>query len=173
MIRSFTDDEIKSHLVAEGMCSKEASEQIAPLADGNMREAYRMIDQVQDQNTLEVRDWYRECYSLKIGELLKRSEEFTKKDKEAQKSYFLTGINVLREVMLSKSQVNTLMRSGTEERDFIEKMGANVLDEKKISDMYTKLNEAHYHLERNANAKILFTDLSFQLAKIIRRKQGV
>jgi DNA polymerase III subunit delta' len=170
MVRAFADEEIKNHLVEEGMCSKEAAEQIAPLADGNMREAYRMIDQVQDENTLQIRDWYRDCFSLKIGALLSRSEDFAKKDKEGQKSFLLTGLNVLREVMLSKSQLDTLMRSGVEERDFIEKLGIHVLDEDKISDMYSQINGAHYHLERNASAKILFTDLSFQLARILRRK---
>ncbi|MFN3800695.1 ATP-binding protein, partial [Belliella pelovolcani] len=149
MVRAFADEEIKNHLVEEGMCSKEAAEQIAPLADGNMREAYRMIDQVQDENTLQIRDWYRDCFSLKIGALLSRSEDFAKKDKEGQKSFLLTGLNVLREVMLSKSQLDTLMRSGAEERDFIEKLGIHVLDEDKISDMYSQINGAHYHLERN------------------------
>ncbi|MCH7411295.1 hypothetical protein MM239_18010 [Belliella sp. DSM 111904] len=170
MVRAFSDQEIKDHLVSEGMSSREAAEQIAPLADGSMREAYRMIDQVQDENTLQIRDWYRDCFSLSISKLISRADDFSKKDKEAQKSFLLTGLNVLREVMLSKSQLIALMRSGAEERDFIEKLGIHVLDADKIADMYTQLNTSHYHLERNASAKILFTDLSFQLARILRRK---
>ncbi|MFD2033645.1 ATP-binding protein [Belliella marina] len=170
MVRAFTDEEIKEHLVTEGMCTKEASEQIAPLADGNMREAYRLVDQVQDENTAQIRDWYRLCFTLKIGDILKLSEDFAKKDKEAQKSLFLSGLNVLREVILSKSQLSGLMRSVPQDRSFIENLGLHVLDEEKISNMYTKMNQAHYHLERNANAKILFTDLSFQLARIMRKK---
>ncbi|MCH7414780.1 hypothetical protein MM213_14865 [Belliella sp. R4-6] len=170
MIRAFTDEEIKEHLVLEGMCSKEASEQIAPLADGNMREAYRLVDQVQDENTSQIRDWYRLCFTLKIGEILQLAEIFAQKDKEAQKSLLLSGLNVLREVILSKSQLTGLMRSVPQDRGFIENLGIHVLDEEKIANMYIKMNQAHYHLERNASAKILFTDLSFQLARIMRKK---
>ena len=170
MIRAFTDEEIKEHLVLEGMCSKEAAEQIAPLADGNMREAYRLVDQVQDENTAQIRDWYRLCFTLKIGEILRLAEDFAQKDKEAQKSLLLSGLNVLREVILSKSQLPGLMRSVPQDRSFIENLGLHVLDEEKISNMYKRMNQAHYHLERNASAKILFTDLSFQLARIMRKK---
>ncbi|MCH7399345.1 hypothetical protein MM236_15190 [Belliella sp. DSM 107340] len=172
MIRSFTDEEIKEHLVLEGMCSKEAAEQIAPLADGNMREAYRLVDQVQDENTAQIRDWYRLCFTLKIGEILRLAEDFAQKDKEAQKSLLLSGLNVLREVILSKSQLPGLMRSVPQDRSFIENLGLHVLDEEKISNMYKRMNQAHYHLERNASAKILFTDLSFQLARIMRKKSN-
>lgn len=170
MIRAFTDQEIKDHLVKEGLCSREASEQIAPLADGNMREAFRLVDQVIDANTTQVRDWYRLCFSLKTGEIIAQAEEFAKKDKEGQKSLLLTGINVLREVILSKSQLTSLMRSTPEDRGFIENLGVHVLDEEKIFNMYRLMNEAHYHLERNASPKILFTDLSFQIARIMRKK---
>jgi len=32
------------------------------------------------------------------------------------------------------------------------------------------LEQAHYHIERNANPKILFLDVSLQLVKIIKFK---
>lgn len=170
MIRAFSDQEIKDHLVKEDLCSKEASEQIAPLADGNMREAFRLVDQIIDENTTQIRDWYRRCFSLKTGEIIAQAEEFSKRDKEGQKSLLLSGINVLREVILSKSQLTGLMRSVSEDRAFIENLGLHVLDEDKIFQMYQLMNEAHYHLERNASPKILFTDLSFQIARIMRKK---
>ncbi|GAB2613102.1 DNA polymerase III subunit [Belliella aquatica] len=170
MIRAFTDEEIKDHLVKEDLCSREASEQIAPLADGNMREAFRLVDQVVDENTTQVRDWYRLCFSLKTGEIIAYAEDFAKRDKEGQKSLLLSGINVLREVILSKSQLTGLMRSVPQDRGFIENLGVHVLDEEKVFNMYRLMNEAHYHLERNASPKILFTDLSFQIARIMRKK---
>jgi DNA polymerase-3 subunit delta' len=32
-----------------------------------------------------------------------------------------------------------------------------------------EFNEAHYHLERNANAKVLFSDLVIKLTKLIKK----
>jgi hypothetical protein len=33
--------------------------------------------------------------------------------------------------------------------------------------MLEALNDANYHIERNANAKITFTDLSFKLSDLV------
>jgi len=171
MVRAFSDQEIMDHLVKEDFCSREAASQIAPLADGNMREAYNMIDQVGDENTVMIRDWFRACYSIQINEILSYVEQFSGKDKEAQKSFILSGMNVLREVMLDKSQLPELMRSVENDRDFIHKLGVHVLDEEKLFGIYEVLNNAFYYLGRNANPKVLFADLSFKITRIMKPGQ--
>jgi DNA polymerase III subunit delta' len=171
MVRAFSDEEIMAHLVQEGLCSGEAAIQIAQLADGNMREAYRMVDQVEDENTALIRDWLRVCYSIQINEMMAFVENFSGRDKEAQKSLLLSAINVIREVLLDKSKLFGLMRSAESDRDFIHKLGVNVLDEDKLVKIYEVINQAYYHLERNANAKILYADLSFKIARILKPLQ--
>jgi DNA polymerase-3 subunit delta' len=168
MVRGFTDEEIQSHLVAQGMCSKEAAEQISPLADGNMREAYILSGGAENRNTVLFRDWLRLCFSVDINNILSQSEALADMNKEVQKTLILTGINTMRECLLNKAQTEHLMRSSMEDREFIGNLSTHVLNEKKIMQIYQKLNEAHYHLERNANTKILFLDLSFNLAKILK-----
>jgi len=168
MVRAFTDEEVMSHLLFGGLCSREAAVQIAPLADGNMREAYRMVDQVEDENTVLIRDWFRACFLLDINVIFEFVEKFSGKDKEAQKSLLLSAINVIREVMLDKSKATELMRSVESDRDFIHKLGVNVLNEDKLSGIYMALNESYYHLERNASAKILYADLSFRIYRIMK-----
>lgn len=168
MVRAFSDEEVKAHLIVEELSSREAAVQIAPLADGNMREAYRLVDQVEDENTSLVRDWMRECFTVNITNIFQKVDAIAAKDKESQKAFLLSGINVLREVMLDKSQLPNLMRSDEADRDFIHKLGANVLNEEKLAQAYEIFNQAYYHLERNANAKILYADLSFQLTRIMK-----
>jgi DNA polymerase III subunit delta' len=168
VVRAFSDAEVMTHLVASDLCTREMATQITNLADGNMREAYRMVDAEEDQYTGLVRDWMRACYSVDINAVFSFVERIVEKDKESLKSLLLSGINIVREVMLDKSIATELMRSADSERDFIHKLGKNVLDEEKLQAMYQAFNEAHYHLERNANAKILFADLSFRLARIMK-----
>ena len=171
MVRAFTDEEVMQHLIQAHHVSREAAMQIAPLADGNMREAYRMVDQVADEFTRLVRDWFRACYSVNVNDMLDFVDKFSSKDKEAQKSLLHSGINVIREVMLDKSQLAELMRSIESDREFIHNLGVHVLDEEKLMAIYQALNESHYHLERNANVRIVFADLSFRLARIMRPMQ--
>jgi DNA polymerase III subunit delta' len=171
MIRAFSDEEVMQHLIQKHHLTRETAIQIAPLADGNMRDAENMVNKVEDEFTRLVRDWFRSCYSVNINEMLEFVEKFSSKDKEAQKSLLLSGINVIREVMLDKSQVVEMMRSLESDREFIHNLGVHVLDEEKLVAIYQALNETHYHLERNGNVRILFADLSFRLARIMRPLQ--
>lgn len=163
LVRAFDDEEIKSHLVNAGLCDAKAAEQIAMLADGNLREAYRLLDNVEDQTVRQVRDWFRLCISKNIKEIFTLSEEFHKYDKEAQKSLMLAGLNVSREIMLKNLDLDKLLRTTDEDRDFINKISKNVLTETHAVQLYDAFNEAHYHLERNGNAKMIFTDLSMNI----------
>lgn len=171
MIRAFSDEEVMQHLIKKHHITRETALQIAPLADGNMREAENMVNQVEDEFTRLVRDWFRACYSINVNDMLEFVEKISSKDKEAQKSILLSGINVLREVMLDKSQLAEMMRSIESDREFIHNLGVHVLDEEKLMAIYQALNESHYHIERNANIRILFADLSFRLARIMRPMQ--
>ena len=40
-----------------------------------------------------------------------------------------------------------------------------------IFEISSALEDASYHIERNGNAKIIFTDLSIQLTRLIHRKE--
>lgn len=168
VVRAFSDSEVMAHLVASEKCSREMATQITNLSDGNMREAYRMVIAAEDQFTGLVRDWMRACYSVDINAVFSYVERIIEKDKESLKSLLLAAINIVREVMLDRATASELMRSADSERDFIHKLGKNVLDEDKLQLVYVAFNDAHYHLERNGNPKIIFTDLSFKLARIMK-----
>ncbi len=170
-IRGFTDLEIKEHLIKNDRCNQQVADQLAPLADGNLRVAYRLVEEIKDESTTYFRDWMRSCYNAKLNEMLNFSEQFATLGKEGQKSLLLTGVNILRECLLDKNQLVKLMRSTPHDREFIGNFGKNVLSEKKILAMYDLLNRTHYHLDRFANPKITFLDLTFSLARIIRMKE--
>ncbi|MCC5939687.1 MAG: hypothetical protein JJU34_20570 [Lunatimonas sp.] len=168
LVRGFHDQEIISELLRRELCSQTAAQQLAPLADGSLREAFLLAEDVKDENTAKVRDWLRVCYSKDINAICAFVEEFASLSKENQKTLLLTAVNVLRECLLDKSQLNQLMRTPEHERDFIHKLATNVLTTDKINHIYEKVGDAHYHLERNANPKILSLDLTFAVARILR-----
>ena len=168
-VRGFIDSEISDHLIAQGFCTPEMTKQVAPLADGSMREAYQLLERGPDDSTSMFREWMRMCYSLKIKEIVSFYDSFDNKDKETPKRLLLTGLTTLRESLLNKSQLDKLMRVDPADREFVEKFGENVLTEEKIIALYKLFNDAHYHLERNANTRILFANLSFNAARVLRR----
>lgn len=170
LVRSFSDEEIKTHLVDKGLCESKSAEQIAMLADGNLREAGRLVDQVQDRQVTHIRDWFRLCASKNLKELFEESDRFHKGDRETQKSFLLTGLNVIREIMLKNFDLDALLRTTDQDRKFIDAISKNVLKEDHVLELYSAFNEAHYHLERNGNAKMIFTDLSMKILVMFSKK---
>ena len=163
LVRAFTDEEVSSHLVDSGLCDSKAAAQIAMLADGNLRAAYRLIDQVEDQTVRQLRDWFRLCATKNLKELFLLADDFHKADKESQKSLMLAGLNVTREILLKNLDMDHLLRTTDEDRAFITNISKKVLTEEHALQLYETFNAAHYHLERNGNAKMIFTDLSMEI----------
>jgi DNA polymerase-3 subunit delta' len=163
LVRAFSDEEVSSHLVDSGLCDSKAAAQIAMLADGNLRAAYRLIDQVEDQTVRQLRDWFRLCATKNLKELFLLSDDFHKADKESQKSLMLAGLNVTREILLKNLDMDHLLRTTDEDLAFITNISKKVLTEEHALQLYDTFNAAHYHLERNGNAKMIFTDLSMEI----------
>ncbi len=170
-VRAFSDEEIKMHMVDSGLCDSKSAEQIAMLADGNLREAYRMINQVEDKQVSQIRDWFRLCVSKDLKELFELADKFHKEPKETQKSLMLTGLNVTREILLKNFELDSLLRTSEEDRKFINAISKKVLTEDHAMKLYDSFNNAHYHLERNGNAKMIFTDLSMEILLMMAQKK--
>ncbi|WP_268035468.1 DNA polymerase III subunit [Algoriphagus sp. PAP.12] len=169
MVRGFTDEEIHEYLVSSGLCDDQTAMQISMIADGNLREAMRLVNQVEDQQVSWIRNWFRLCHGKQLKDIFALSDSFHKFDKEAQKSILQTGMNVLREILLKNASVDSLLRTKGDDREFINKISGNVLKEDHIPGLYELFNKAHYHLERNGNAKLIFTDLSMEVVLLMAK----
>jgi DNA polymerase-3 subunit delta' len=63
---------------------------------------------------------------------------------------------------------DSLVRMSEEELKAFTKF-APFINEKNCYDFVNELNKAYFHIERNANPKILFLDLSFKLGRLLRK----
>jgi DNA polymerase III subunit delta' len=167
-IRSFTDEEIKSHLSGKFNLDEKRASQLAYLAEGNMNEAVRLKDEIQEDNHQLFRDWMRSCYKKNnITEIVAWSESFQKIGREAQKHLLQYGLNTIRETFLFKHTGTEIVRLQEDELKFVEGF-SKVLNDLKIEQVSHQLNEAYYHIERNANPKILFLDLSLNISSLMK-----
>jgi DNA polymerase III subunit delta' len=171
MVRAFTNEEIKNYLIQKELASEELANQVVPFSDGNLRLAIKMAAGEEDHNIIAVRDFLRKSFEFNVDFLLEFIEELVKSDKENIRSFLNSYSQVVREVLLSKSQLESLMRSPSEERDFLHKLAVNVMDERKLSLLYQEINDTLYYLERNGNPKILMTDLAMKTYKILKMQK--
>lgn len=167
LIHDFSDDEIIGHLVERGELDRPAAERIAYFAEGSMRKALTLAEGLQDDTQEVFKDWFRQCYSFNFENLVALADAFQKKGKEFQQELLRAGGRIVREAMVHGVPVNELSRIPDTEQSFMEKF-SQVFTEEKIRKIAPKLDEAQYHIERNANPKILFLDLSLFIAQIAR-----
>ncbi|MFN6944226.1 MAG: ATP-binding protein [Cytophagaceae bacterium] len=165
----FTDQEVSQHLIDKFEQESKKATQMAYLADGNMHEAIKLISETEEDNHQIFSEWMRSCYRKDIPEMINWTESFQKLAKENQKNFFQYGLNIFRESLIYKYADQSILRLNEEDLKFIQNF-SKVLDHTKIDKITNELNEASYHIERNANAKITFLDLSLNIASILHSK---
>jgi len=164
----FTDEEICKGLINTHKVEEKQAKRLAYLADGNFNEALRLMKETEEDNHQIFRDWMRSCFKKNnLVELVNWSEQFHALGKEAQKNLITYGLNILREALIFKYHGGKLLRLQDEDLKFIEGF-SKILDNEKIERISKELNKAHYHLERNANAKILFLDISLYISSVLK-----
>ena len=161
-----TYDDLKNGLILRGVTSGEA-EAIAPLADGDFNAAVTLARQSENDNAHRFLAWMRKCYGGNGLDLVNWTEDFSKTGREKQKLFLRYGLHFLRELMILTTTGNENLRLRGTELATALKMKAIITFEK-IEPMAQLFDECSYHIERNANPKVLFLDASIRMHKILR-----
>ncbi len=164
----FEDSDINKYLQSRFDFDSKKSSQLSLLANGSIYEAERLANEVEDDNQILFRDWMRLCFKRDHKGLMDFSEDFQKLGREAQKGLLSFGLNVIRESLIFTQTGVSFLRLKDEGLEFI-KGFSKVINDDNIEGLVKELSEAHYHIERNANPKILFLDVSLRISSFFRK----
>ena len=106
------------------------------------------------------------CFSNKGTDVITFTDQLAKLGRENQKNFLRYGISFIRECCLLLAGAGQLVHLPAAELETAQKM-TGVMTMAMAEAISTELEKAHYHVERNANPKILFLDVSLQLVKIL------
>ncbi|MDO7743317.1 MAG: hypothetical protein MUP99_06065, partial [Pedobacter sp.] len=140
------------------------------LADGNLIEAKSLAADAHNDNAEIFAEWLRMGYGNRVSDLITFVDQAAGWGRENQKNFLKYGISFLRECSLILSGADELVKLPARTLDTAQKLSKHVLNLNMSSAIIAELEQAHYHIERNANPKILFLDVSLQLVKIIKFK---
>ncbi len=146
------------------------AQEIALLSSGNWNLARDLAENSEDvqANFVAFRQWLRHCFKPEdYTKLNKFNTDLARMGREKQKSLLNYGLEMVHQCMLHNQNHNSLVMKDGEELEFSKKL-APYINANNQEAIYRLLNEAVYHVERNANPSILFTDLSFKLIDIFR-----
>ncbi len=164
-----SDDDIRSTLIKNYGHEPKDAHSAALAADGNLVEALEFIAlKGADEYFLQFRQWMRLCYKINIADVSDWIAGIAKMGREKQKAFLAFGLQIFRECLAVKLRGEDSLRREGEEREFIINF-SRTISERFIPEVNQKLNEASYHIERNANPGILFMDLSLQINRLLRK----
>lgn len=169
-IPRLSGETIEHYLADKHNLSAEQAAAYSFLADGNLIEAKSLAAQVHNDDAEIFAEWLRMGYGNRVPDMITFVEQAASWGRENQKNFLKYGISFLRECSLILSGADSLVKLPLRALDTAHKLSKHVLNLNMAAAIITELEKAHYHIERNANPKILFLDVSLQLVKLIKFK---
>ncbi len=170
-------NQLKDEDIVEGIMKREdmaldQAKSIAHLASGNFNEAIQLLDKKENDNAKLFLEWMRICYKGNGVEMVKWVETFATIGRENQKHFLKYALHFLREYMLVKLTGNQNLRLQDQELKTAINL-TKVIELDQIGEISKLFDDCYYHVERNANPKVLFLDASISLNSILKIKSQV
>ncbi len=165
-VPQLSDEDLKDYLMKNHSIEETRLQEIIQLAEGNLNMAIKLVDKEEDHFQDRFAEWMRLCYKRNYGSLVTFSEDFHQLDKLSQRNLFQYGLSMMRETLLHYAGADAISRIKSGEAKFVKDF-SKIMNTEKVEKINTLFTAAHYHLERNGSAKMIFLDLSLQVAKTI------
>jgi DNA polymerase-3 subunit delta' len=167
--------EIEAALISRAKCTPDTARALANASGGSYREALHLLQHADEDFGALLKEWLGATIRYIPAAQLKVIEEIARLGREKQKQllrYFTHLIEqALRLEVLEGEAAEALVATfSPAEQDFAQRLN-KVLNVGQKEAAAEELDKASYHIERNANAKILFHALTIKLYHII--KHGV
>jgi DNA polymerase III subunit delta' len=169
-------------IIADALVSRENIDEklalrIAHQSQGNYNKALHLLH--KDETEFPFEEWFvqwvRAAFRAKgnaaaILDLTAWSEEIAGIGREAQKQFLHFCVEMFRQALLLNYESSKLVYIEPTVDKFKLENFAPFVNGNNINDIFQELSDAIYHIERNGNAKIILTDLSIKLTRLIHKK---
>ena len=173
-----SEEDIYTQLTDNLEVKSNEARKISHQSNGDFNNALHIIkndgDEVLFENLFVF--WVRTAFKAKgnksaINDLFDWSEELAKEGRETQKKFLSFCLEIFRQAMLKNYKADSLIYFESHDGKFSFDKFSAYIHQNNIFEIKDALEGAEYHIERNGNAKIIFTDLSIQLTRLIHRKE--
>ncbi len=173
---------LSEKVMADALVSREnvdlrTASKLAHQAQGNFNKALQLLHEDGEDVYFEkwFVDWVRGAFRAKgnaaaIQDLISWSEQIAGLGRETQKKFLHYCIDMFRQALLLNYQTTNLVYMEPKIEKFKLENFAPFVNGNNINDIFRELSDAVYHIERNGNAKIILTDLSIKLTRLIHKK---
>jgi DNA polymerase-3 subunit delta' len=172
-----SEEVIKNALIKNYQIPELDAVKIAHQANGNYNKACDLV--FHDSEDTQFEEWFiiwiRSAFKAKgnkaaIHDLISWSEEIAKTGRETQKQFLLFCLDFFRQAMLLNYNANELVFFEPKSEGFQLEKFAPFVHENNVMEISNEIQDAIYHIERNGNSKIILTDLSIKLTRLLHKK---
>ncbi|NBC56852.1 MAG: DNA polymerase III subunit delta' [Bacteroidetes bacterium] len=149
---------------------------IAQQADGDFTQAYNLAQNNQEEVEFEewFINWVRLAFQAKknkqvVIKLMEWSQNISDNTRDKQVRFLKYCLHFFRQALLKNYQVQELVYLKTQANFSLDKF-APFIHGNNIEPIYTTIQGAIYHINRNVNAKMVITDTSIKLSRFIHMK---
>jgi DNA polymerase-3 subunit delta' len=163
---------IETALINKAKVQPDQAKQIANISNGNYREALHILQHADEDFSNLLRDWLNATLKNATIIQVKCIEEIARLGRENQKQFLkyfthLLELAIRLQVLPESNKLNVINALSSAERDFVPKLN-KVMSLAQQEAIAEELDKAAYHIERNANAKILFHALTIKIHHIVK-----
>lgn len=166
-IDPLSDENVAKGLIFYKKTDEARAERIAFLSDGDLGSACRAAEAEERDEARFLVEWLRECWKNDGPAMMKRTESFATFGRENQKQFFSYGLSFLRELAMLREAGFQKLRLRPDEHQTAQNL-SKIIDFKKLERLADLFGAAHFHVERNANPRIVFLDASIKVGSIMK-----
>jgi DNA polymerase-3 subunit delta' len=156
-------------LTAQFGYPEESVQTVLKSASGDVNRALWMLEESlnSDFSASEFREWMLMSFQGKYKELVNFVSKVARAPRTRQKQFLSYGLSLSRNCLLTiYGQKDMLTIIDDDEAAFVEKI-TRFLNEKNALEYASLFEEAIWHIDRNANASLVFMDVSLKSGKLL------
>lgn len=173
---------LPENIIVEALVNREqidrvVAQKIARQSQGNYNKALQIVKENNDELPFEewFVFWVRSAFKAKgnasaIHDLIIWSEQIAALGRETQKKFLSFCTEMFRQALLLNYNAPSLVYIEPKVEKFTLENFAPFVHGNNILEIFKEISDASYHIERNGNAKIILTDLSIKLTRLIHKK---
>ena len=174
------EEEIYLRLIDTHALKNNKARKISHQSNGDLNKALQLIKNSSNDVLFEdlFVQWVRTAFKAKkdreaINELFSWSERIAEEGRETQKQFLSFCLEIFRQAMLKNYRAESLVYFQSHDGKFSFNKFSEYIHHNNILEISKEIEKAIFHIERNGNAKIIFTDVSIRLTRLIQKKEGL
>jgi len=152
-------------------CDPQQARDAAMISEGNWLTACQSFKDFEDHKFFfaTFQQWMRLCFRAAYPEIIDFSANIKTIGREKQKELLDYGLRIIRNSLLFNNNLTEIVMLPEDEKTFNSKF-APFVNSANLAQIAEVFDEAIRHIERNGNAQLVFTDMSFQMVRLLKMK---